>query len=246
MPLTPSTPVGGGEMHVRVAETPAKRLQTARVEMLVTKEHHEILEQRLADRIYLGIADCPAQVDTVNLGPDGRGQRLDANTRNVIDSMLVRVVHDRSHTPRNIHGCGLIQSKERFRVLGKYFLPHFFGKIGTMSKLFQIVGELRIPVRHIRGIHEMIGTEIIDSCRQLRFARFEAEVKVGLAYHVAGFFLQQRHFIFAPFFPVLIQPIEIIREPGCSDLEKCELQVRKTYGYSLADDAGELQENSPR
>ena len=87
----------------------------------------------------------------------------------------------------------------------------------------------------------MLRADVIDRMRQLRFARLDAEINLGLSDQLAGLFLEQRHLEFRAFFPMLVEAIEIIRQPGRADLQEGEAQFGKPERHALANHAGKLQ-----
>ena len=90
----------------------------------------------------------------------------------------------------------------------------------------------------------MLGADIFDRLRQLRLAGLDAEVNFGLSHQLTGFFLEQRHFDFPAFFPVLVETIQIIRQPSRADFQEGDAQFGKTQRYALADHAGKLQQDA--
>ena len=51
-------------------------------------------------------------------------------------------------------------------------------------------------------------------------ARLEAEIHFRLAHQIARLVLEQRHFMLGALLPVLVQPVQIIRQPGRADFQE--------------------------
>ena len=88
----------------------------------------------------------------------------------------------------------------------------------------------------------MLGADIVDRSSKLRFAGLDTEIHLRLPDHIAGFVLEQRHFVFTALLPVFVQPIQVIGQPSRADLQKGEFQFRETDRQTLANHAGKLKE----
>src|SRR3990170_8597668 len=97
-------------------------------------------------------------------------------------------------------------------------------------------------MRNVRSVEKMLRADIINRGDELRFAGLDTEIHLRSPDNIAGLGLEQRHFVFTALFPVFVQLIQVIRQPSRPDLQKGELQVRKTDRQALTNDAGKLQE----
>ena len=52
--------------------------------------------------------------------------------------------------------------------------------------------------------------------------------------------------MFGAFFPVLIEPIQVVRQPRRADFQESKLELGKSHGQALANDTGKLQQQSYR
>ena len=111
-----------------------------------------------------------------------------------------------------------------------------------IAQRVKIAGELIVPVWNVGRVKEMFRSQIFYRFRQQGLTRFQAEIDFRFPDQFAGLFLQQRHLVFSALFPVFIEPIQVVRQPGCADLQEGELELGKSHRQALADDAGKLQQ----
>ncbi len=115
-----------------------------------------------------------------------------------------------------------------------------------IAELLQVLRKLAIPVRNVRSVDEMIGADVFDRMRELRFTRLDAEVDLRFSHQLAGFFFEQRHFILGALFPVLVEAIQVIGQPGGANLQKRHAKFGKADRHALAYHAGELEQDARR
>src|SRR6476469_11021745 len=99
-------------------------------------------------------------------------------------------------------------------------------------------------MRYIRSEEKMLRADVIDGICQLRFARLDAEKNVGFPHQLAGLFFEDRHLDFRAFLPMLVEAIQIVRQPGRADFQESEAEFGKSERHTLTNHAGELQEDT--
>src|SRR3546814_19362573 len=79
--LFPYTTLCRSRIGDRLAEAQRERQQLCRRQVLVAEEHHQMVEQRLADRRHDVVREVIRQVDAADLGPerDRKSTRLNSS-----------------------------------------------------------------------------------------------------------------------------------------------------------------------
>jgi hypothetical protein len=59
-----------------------------------------------------------------------------------------------------------------------------------IPQVFEIFGELAVPVRNIGSVEKVVVADILDGLRQESLLGLETEVDPGLTHDLAGFFFR--------------------------------------------------------
>src|SRR6266498_93495 len=146
----------------------------------------------------------------------------------------------RSHLGGNVllagvHGFGIII--ENLTLLA-------FRKVGTRLYFMHAVRKCIVPMRNIRSIYKVFVANVLQRLGQESFLCFNAEIYRTLLHHLAWQSFQVGSFYMPSQFPVLIHPVEPIRQPRAPNLEKCHRQSRKSLWNALKENTCKLLKNA--
>src|SRR4030095_2801613 len=79
------------------------------------------------------------------------------------------------------------QVKKSLGVLVKNFFFSFVRQRGVITDMLQIPRKLAVPVGNIGSEQKMIGADVVDCLRQLRFAGLDVDADFRFSQQLAGF-----------------------------------------------------------
>ena len=92
----------------------------------------------------------------------------------------------------------------------------------------------------------MLDAYEVDGLAQQRFLALDGHLEGGFAEYIRRLLLEIRHLLLAPLLPVLVQPVEIIGQPGRADLEESHPEIGEPDRHALAHHRGEVEQDARR
>src|SRR4051812_18980410 len=125
------------------------------------------------------------------------------------------------------------QPVQTARVVQQHLLLALDGEVRTVPEVGQAVAEVVVPVRHVRGVKEVVVAHVLQRLGQQRLLGLDAEVDLAFADDVAGLLRQPGRLQLAANLPVLVHAIQVVRQPGDARLEEGQLQLRELQRHRV-------------